>query len=145
MCIECYCGNSRATPLINPLDCLENHIQYICGNCGRCICFNKCLKNGLQRWNFPFKSLEFAKMYLRTADYINKQPCGIYKIEYKDRCCYKIFASKEELYLYISKNTNKICKGMKPIFIVDKYIEYENTKIKKLTPNEIVKYMLEKT
>ena len=35
----------------------------------------------LQRWNFPFKSLEIAKYYLRTADYTTKGSCGIYEIE----------------------------------------------------------------
>ena len=38
MCEECYSDENRITPLLNPLDCLENHTQYICGTCGRCIC-----------------------------------------------------------------------------------------------------------
>jgi len=33
-----YSDNNRITPLLNPMECLENHIQYICGTCGRCIC-----------------------------------------------------------------------------------------------------------
>ena len=37
MCEECYSDENRITPLLNPLDCLENHTQYICGTCGRCI------------------------------------------------------------------------------------------------------------
>lgn len=35
MCRECYVDESRKTPLLNPLECLENHTQYICGTCGR--------------------------------------------------------------------------------------------------------------
>lgn len=34
MCMECYVDENRKTPLLNPLDCLENHTQYICGTCG---------------------------------------------------------------------------------------------------------------
>ena len=41
MCEECYVDESRATPLLNPRDCLENHTQYICGTCGRCICIER--------------------------------------------------------------------------------------------------------
>ena len=62
MCKECYVDNSRITPLLNPFDCLENHTQYICGTCGRCICIEHDQNRGLQRWNFPFKSLEIAKL-----------------------------------------------------------------------------------
>ena len=29
MCEECYADNNRITPLLNPLDCLKNHTQYI--------------------------------------------------------------------------------------------------------------------
>lgn len=28
MCMECYVDENRKTPLLNPLDCLENHTQY---------------------------------------------------------------------------------------------------------------------
>ena len=38
MCEECYSDKSRVTPLLNPVECLKNHTQYICGSCGRCIC-----------------------------------------------------------------------------------------------------------
>lgn len=91
MCVECYVDEKRITPLLNPIECLQNHMQYICGTCGRCICIEKEPKRGLQRWNFPFKSLEIAKMYLRTADYSMKKSCGIYEIESENgRRSYKI-------------------------------------------------------
>lgn len=64
MCMECYVDKNRITPLLNPLDCLANHTQYICGTCGRCICIEHDLKRGLQRWNFPFKSLEIANVVM---------------------------------------------------------------------------------
>ena len=124
MCKECYVDNSRITPLLNPFDCLENHTQYICGTCGRCICIEHDQNRGLQRWNFPFKSLEIAKLYLRTADYTMKKSCGIYEIK--------------------SKNRDKICETMSPIFRVEEYNEYSNTQVRKLTFDEIQKYMSER-
>lgn len=145
MCKECYADKNRITPLINPWDCLENHTQYICGTCGRCICIERDRKRGLQRWNFPFKSLEIAKLYLRTADYSVKRSCGIYEIKSENgRYSYKIFASKEDLELYLKKNKRKTCNSMTPVFRVEEYREYPNTQIRKLTSDEIKKYMSER-
>ena len=104
MCEECYVNESRITPLLNPIECLEHHTQYICGTCGRCICIEHDPKRGLQRWNFPFKSLEIAKLYLRTADYTEKKPCGIYEIENsKGKKSYKIFSSYDDVLLFLKK------------------------------------------
>ncbi|MGI6742992.1 MAG: hypothetical protein ACOX4O_04925 [Eubacteriales bacterium] len=145
MCDECYSDENRATPLLNPLDCLTNHTQYICGSCGRCICIERDPVRGLQRWNFPFKSLEIAKLYLRTADYTAKKPCGIYEIESgKGRLSYKIFADKEDLELFLKKNKDKICRQPAPVFRVDEYREYPDTQVRKLTGDEIAKYMSER-
>ena len=144
-CPECYSNKKRATPLQNPRDCLENHLQYICGTCGRCICINKTGKNGLQRWNFPFKSLEIAKLYLRTADFTTKSSCGIYEIENsKARLSYKIFAASEDLELFLKKNKDKKCRQMSPVFSVEEYKEYPHTQVRKLTSDEIKKYMSER-
>lgn len=145
MCKECYVNQSRMTPLLNPIDCLENHTQYICGTCGRCICIEHDKKRGLQRWNFPFKSLEIAKLYLRTADYTTKKPCGIYEIKSENgRLSYKIFEDEESLKIYLKRNKGKTCETMKPVFIVEEYQEYENTQVRKLTPEEVKKYMSER-
>lgn len=104
MCEECYVNENRITPLLNPVECLEQHTQYICGTCGRCICIEHDPKRGLQRWNFPFKSLEIAKLYLRTADYTEKKSCGIYEIENsKGKKSYKIFPSYDEVLLFLKK------------------------------------------
>lgn len=98
MCEECYVEDKRITPLINPLECLKHHTQYICGTCGRCICIEHDPKRGLQRWNFPFKSLEIAKLYLRTADHTLKMACGIYEItDANKRVSYKIFPTVADL------------------------------------------------
>ena len=145
MCKECYVNKNRVTPLLNPIDCLENHTQYICGTCGRCICIEHDKKRGLQRWNFPFKSLEIAKLYLRTADYTTKKPCGIYEILSENgRLSYKIFEDEESLKIYLKRNKGKTCETMKPAFIVDEYREYKNTQVRKLTPDEVDRYMSER-
>ena len=145
MCIECYSDNNRITPLLNPPDCLKNHTQYICGTCGRCICIENDPKHGLQRWNFPFKSLEIAKLYLRTADYTMKKSCGIYKIKSeKGRASYKIFPDVKDLELYLKNNKGKVCETMKQTFMVEEYKEYETTEVRKLNSDEIENYMSER-
>lgn len=143
MCEECYSDKPRITPLLNPLDCLTKHTQYICGTCGRCICIAKDDKRGLQRWNFPFKSLEIAKLYLRTADYTTKKPCGIYEIKSSNgRISYKIFVDEDGLNQYLQKNKNKVCEKMSPVFSVGKYNEFTDTQVRLLTTKEIKKYPL---
>lgn len=145
MCKECYVNQNRVTPLLNPLECLENHTQYICGTCGRCICIEYDPNRGLQRWNFPFKSLEIAKLYLRTADYTEKKPCGIYELKSENgRISYKIFASNEDLKIYLKKNKGKTCEKMASIFSVEEYQEFSNTQVKKLTSEEVETYMKER-
>lgn len=145
MCKECYVNQSRVTPLLNPLECLENHTQYICGTCGRCICIEYDPNRGLQRWNFPFKSLEIAKLYLRTADYTEKKPCGIYELKSENgRISYKIFASNEDLKIYLKKNKGKTCEKMASVFSVEKYQEFPNTQVRKLTAEEVETYMKER-
>lgn len=146
MCEECYSDKSRITPLLNPLDCLCNHTQYICGTCGRCICIECTPGKGAQRWMFPFKSLEIAELYLRTADFTAKKTCGIYEIENKSgRKSYKIFASNEDLQNFLKKNKDKKCASMKPSFTAKEYKEYPNTQVKKLTKKEAEYYLLEQS
>lgn len=145
MCQECYSDDTRITPLLKPLDCLQNHTQYICGTCGRCICLEHDPKRGLQRWNFPFQSLEVAKLYLRTADYTLKAACGVYEIkDINGRIFYKIFKDIQTLNIYLNKNRNKTCEQMRPSFTVSPYKEFSYTQIKKLTTDEINQYMLER-
>lgn len=145
MCEECYSSDDRITPLLDPLDCLENHTQYICGSCGRCICIERDPKRGLQRWNFPFKSLEIAKLYLRTADHTMKKSCGIYEITGRNgRVSYKIFAEDKDMRAYLSKNKDKKCEKMHPVFMVGAYKEYANTEVRKLSYDEVKKYLAER-
>lgn len=145
MCLECYADKNRITPLLKPLDCLKNHTQYICGTCGRYICIEYDKQRGLARWNFPFKSLEIAKLYLRTADYSMKKACGIYEIRSANgRHSYKIFAASEDLDIYLQKNKGKICESMLPVFTVGYYKEFPDTQVRKLSLAEVQKYMSER-
>jgi len=145
MCEECYGNESRITPLLNPIECLEHHTQYICGTCGRCICIEHDSKRGLQRWNFPFKSLKIAKLYLRTADYTEKKPCGIYEIENSTgKKSYKIFPSYDDVLLFLKKNKDKQCKYAAPLFTAGEYREYPHTQIRRLTPAEVTRYTNER-
>ena len=145
MCEECYATESRITPLLNPIDCLEHHTQYICGTCGRCICIDRDPKRSLQRWNFPFKSLEIAKLYVRTADYTEKKSCGIYEIENsKGKKSYKIFPSYEDVLAFLKRNKDKQCRQAAPLFTGGEYKEYPYTQVRKLTPAEVKQYMSER-
>lgn len=144
-CEECYSTKNRITPLLNPLECLQNHTQYICGTCGRCICIEKDERRGLQRWNFPFKTLDIAQLYLRVADFTIKKSCGIYEIKNnKGRIAYKIFAEMEDLQLFLKKNEDKTCEAMTPVFENSEYREFTNTMVRKLSSEEIVEYMSER-
>ncbi|SDN76092.1 hypothetical protein [Acetanaerobacterium elongatum] len=143
-CKECYSAHSRITPLLEPRNCLENHTQYICGTCGRCICIDRDEKRGVQRWNFPFKTLETAKLYLRTADASMKKPCGIYEITDKNgRRSYKIFSDCEALTAYLAKNRDKRCETKAPLYQRETYEEMPDTQIRRLTQQEVEQYLLE--
>lgn len=143
-CLECYSNKKRITPLLKPLDCLKNHSQYICSTCGRCICIQKTEKSGLQRWNFPFKTLEIAKLYLRTADVTTRTNCGIIEIiNTRGIKSYKIFCNELELQEYLNKNKDKQCLTMTPIYQRLEYIEFPKSEIRKLSCEEIEKYYQE--
>ena len=140
-CVECYSEDNTKTPLLGDLDCLENHEQYICGSCGRCICIGEHPERKLRRWNFPFKTFEMAKLYLRSADYTTKKCCGVYEIISKSgRKSYKIFVDAKELEDYLKKNKDKKCTNNKALFRAKEYKEYPNTQVRKLTKQEAYEY-----
>ena len=144
-CKECYSDNPRITPILNPVDCLETHTQYICSTCGRCICIERDKSRNVYRWNFPFKSLEIAKLYLKTAEIICKDTCGIYETIGKNgRISYKIFQTQEDFKIYLKKNKDKTCNSLSPIYISKEYIESPCAQIRKLDKIEIEKYLKEK-
>lgn len=140
-CVECYSDDNIKRPLLGNLDCLENHKQYICGSCGRCICIGEHPERKLRRWNFPLKTFEMAKLYLRSADYTTKRCCGVYEIISKSgRKSYKIFVDDKELEDYLKKNKDKKCTNNKALFRAKEYKEYPNTQVRKLTKQEAYEY-----
>lgn len=142
-CPECYSDYPRITPLLNPKECLENHQQYICGTCGRCICIQADEKRGLQRWNFPFKTAEIAQLYLRTADVTAQTNCGIYEVVSPNgRKSYKIFPQQKAFEDYLKKN-NKMTTHQIPIYQRDHFEKFPLTEIRYLTADEIAVYLKE--
>ncbi|MEO1768528.1 hypothetical protein [Candidatus Enterococcus ferrettii] len=143
-CPECYSEHFRITPLLNPRDCLENHQQYICGTCGRCICIQADEKCGLRRWNFPFKTAEIARLYLRTADVTAETNCGIYEIiSISGRKSYKIFPQQSDFERYLNKH-NKLTIQMMPVYQADHFEEFALAEIRHLTAEEITVYFQER-
>lgn len=141
-CPECYSKNSKITPLLEGRKCLTHHEQYVCGTCGRCICIDKDKIRNLQRWNFPFKSAEIAKLYLRTADASLQKNCGIYEItNTKGRKSYKIFSDITSLKTYLAKKNDKKCEKLEAIYMQNEYVRFPHTRIKKLSQNEVERYL----
>ena len=74
-----------------------------------------------------------------------KKSCGIYEITgRKGRVSYKVFAEDKDLRAYLSKNKDKKCEKMHPVFIVGAYKEYANTEVRKLSSDEVKKYLAER-
>lgn len=143
-CLECYSENSRITPLLEPKNCLEKHTQYTCSVCGRCICIDHDEKRDVYRWSFPFKALEIAKLYLKTAEIACKDICGIYEItNVKGRKSYKIFHTINDLNAYLKKNPDKSCTSMNPVYISEKYNPVDEKQIRRLSSDEVHQYLVE--
>ena len=74
-----------------------------------------------------------------------KQACGIYEIKsLKGRVFYKIFADEEDLKNFLKKNKDKSCDEMKPLFSMNSYEDFPNTKVKRLDMDEVEKYLSER-
>lgn len=71
---------------------------------------------------------------------IKKEACngGIYEIENSNgRVSYKIFAENMDLLAFLQKNKDKVCKQMSSVFSMEQYRDYPNTRVRKLTMDEI--------
>ena len=143
-CKECYSENPRITPLKGAEDCLKNHLQYICSTCGRCICIGpKGAKKA--RCLMPFNSLELAKLYIKAAEIMNNDICGIYELIYRrGEKRYRIFKSHEELKKQLKINNNIRCENFKPVYISEKHIPVSDIQIRHLHSNEVKKYLDER-
>lgn len=145
-CPECFAKYNRITPMLKPRECLENHFQYICSTCGRCICINADSKRGLHRFDFPFKSLGIAINYLRAADVYHGQNCGVYEFNNnKGRVFYKIFADSYSLNEYVLKNNGTKYTSIKPLFMGKEYFNYKENQIRMLDFAEIETYLKEQS
>lgn len=143
-CPECYSDDPRVTPILDPESCLVNHEQYICSTCGRCICAEKDSQNKY-RVKYPFKSLEIAKLYLRAAEAIYGGPCEIFEVEYSNgRTLYKIFQNSDHLMDYLKKNPTQTCSKKSSLFKTPSYRSHSKAQLRKLTNNEIARYIKEK-
>lgn len=146
ICPECYSDDARATPLTYSESCLSQHRQYICGTCGRCICYENDSHLNLNRWHFPFKTFKQALLFLRTADDCHKKPCGIYLIQdVNGRMSYKIFPDDCSLRHYLEKNKKKKCLTTTPLFQMPFYQDYDTTEIRYLKKEEVEKYLAERS
>ena len=94
---------------------------------------------------FPFKSLEIAILYLRSAEVITETACGIYEIEsVNGRKSYKICSSTSELKKYLNKNKTKRCVQEKPLFETKEYKKSSEIQLRFLTVDEVEQYLREK-
>jgi hypothetical protein len=143
-CKECYSENPRITPLRGAEPCLSNHLQYVCSSCGRCICIGS---KGAKRARclMPFGSLHDAMLYLKAAETMNEQLCGIYELTYKrgDKR-YRVFKSDTELEAFLKKNKTVTCDNPEPVYISKEYVPVLENQVRHLTAQEAKKYLAER-
>jgi len=143
-CPECYSDEPRVTPIIDPGSCLTNHLQYVCSSCGRCVCVDLDKQNKYRVY-FPFKSVEIAKLYLRSAEVIFSGPCEIYEIELANGTrLVKIFKDKEAMEADMQRNPMQSCANPVPIFKTESYKPHDPSQVRNLTPDEVKQYLKEK-
>ncbi len=123
---------------------MQYHLQYICSTCGRHICIDK--KGELRaRCFMPFSRFENAVLYLKCAEILSKEVCGIYEIQDQKtgRKSYKIYAQKEDLVKYLKNNPGKSCSSLQPMYISIKYTPVKDEQIRKLSNEEVDVYLKE--
>ena len=84
--------------------------------------------------------LTMALDYVESVSYTHL----IYEIvSANGRKSYKIFSNEAELQEYLKKNKSKTCVAMTPIYQRSKYIEFNNSEIRRLNREEVEKYIRE--
>lgn len=143
-CKECYSDNPRITPLKGAEECLRKHLQYICSTCGRVICIG--LKGAKKaRCLMPFGSLELAKLYIKAAEIMNDDVCGIYELIYRrGEKRYRVFTSTDELKKQLKSNKNIRCEKFEPVYISKRHVPVSDNQIRYLTNHEVQKYLDER-
>jgi len=142
-CLECYSDQPRVTPLLGAAECLRNHTQYICSTCGRYVCIEG-EETGRYRWKYPFKDCDTALLYLKTAEIVSGRNCGIYELQAEaGRTFAKIFPTKQDLLAYLQDNPGTTCPSAKPVYLFKHYFPVEVSQIRKLTEDEVQRYLAE--
>jgi hypothetical protein len=143
-CQECYSEHPRITPLKGAQDCLTNHLQYICSTCGRVICIGpKGAKKA--RCLMPFGSLEQARLYLKAAETMLEDVCGIYELIYKrgDKR-YRVFKNSDDLKAFLKRTPTVKCENYEPVHISSIYHPVSPDQIRHLTREEVQQYLSER-
>jgi hypothetical protein len=93
----------------------------------------------------PFASKEIARLYLRCAEVIAREPCGIYELTYKrgDKR-YRIFRSTEELLSFLKTNKEISSNNPLPVYINKKIKPARSGQIRYLSSEEINRYLTER-
>lgn len=143
-CPECYSDKPRITPILEPELCLKNDLQYICSNCGRCMCVDTKRTTGA-RCLQPFATLDMAMLYLRSAEVIKGAACEIYEIEDSKtkKTSFIIFAGQKDLTEFLGKNPGKFSKKSEPKYRSQKYSQPKREQVRKLSELEIQQYILD--
>lgn len=143
-CKECYSDYSRITPLFKPEECLQHHVQYICSTCGRVICVDEGESEKARCFRL-FKSLEIAMLYVRGAEVLTHDVCGIYEIEStpSGKISYKIFPHQEDMITYFKRNKDRRRSSEIPLFISKEFVPAQADQVRRLRQSEIQKYLEE--
>lgn len=143
-CPECYSDEPRVTPILDPEGCLTNHLQYVCSTCGRCVCVDIDTRN-TYRVNMPFKSLDIARLYLRSAEVIHGGPCEIYEIEMANGTkLVRIYRDREEMEADTERNPMQSCPNPVPLLETSTFKPHTAAQVRNLTAEEVKRYLKEK-
>ena len=143
-CPECYSTNPRITPMLNPEECLRNHIQYRCSICGRLICIGvKGAKKA--RCLMPFDSIDKAVLYLKAAEIMMGKECAIYEYTDKfDKKRYRTFAYEKDWDKFVKSKKNIKPTENNPVYKSKEYNPISESQIIFLKESEVEKYLKEK-
>jgi hypothetical protein len=84
-------------------------------------------------------------LYLKAAEIMNEGVCGVYELTYKrgDKR-YRVFKSTEELETFLKKNKAVTCENFEPVYISKKHVAVADEQVRRLTKQEVTKYLEER-
>jgi hypothetical protein len=93
----------------------------------------------------PFGSAELARLYLRAAEVISGEPCGIYELIYsRGEKRYRIFRDETELREALKRNKALRCERFEPVSVSGPFTPAAPEQLRRLTAEEAQKYLGEK-